>query len=86
MGVDDVDETAIMAVDNVEALDSTMNETADLEYEMEMYCQADDGGGFSPHEINWKPLFIQETPLATILTLAEAAITTEYGIKNTSRD
>jgi len=45
MGVDDVDETAIMAVDNVEVLDSAINETADLEYEMEMYCQADDGGG-----------------------------------------
>ena len=45
MGVDDVDETAIMAVDNVEVLDSAINETADMEYEMEMYCQADDGAG-----------------------------------------
>ena len=44
MGVDDVEETAIMGLDNVDVLDNGVNETADLEYEMEMYCQVDDAG------------------------------------------
>ncbi|CAG5109823.1 Oidioi.mRNA.OKI2018_I69.chr2.g4306.t1.cds [Oikopleura dioica] len=44
MGVDDVEETAIMGLDNVDVLDNGVNETADLEYEMKMYCQVDDAG------------------------------------------
>ena len=44
MDVNDVDESAIMTIDNVDVLDTAVNETADLEYEMEMYCQVDDAG------------------------------------------
>ena len=57
MGVDDVEETAIMGLDNVDVLDNGVNETADLEYEMEMYCQVDDAG----FKLDLKPFVLNAT-------------------------